>query len=308
MQHRGWHSKHSFSLSEMVKLKKLSAILIVFVALFVGGFLLSQGKNSKPRFLDRGESSFLKLNIFSIKDVEINLNGVDCVDASKIQSEVNLTGKNLFLTDYESVSNSLKSKHLCIDAIEYDKAISGKVKINLNKRTPIARVGSYQKKVDLNIENLEATPSSSAALLDWESVNVDKLYLVDKNGFIFAEKEENIPRLYLLDQVLNLGSQLDARIFTKIALIFSKLAEAGITGYESKIDGIDLLVSSQPRIVFSLERDIKKQIASLQLILQKAKMDSKTIEIIDLRFDKPVIMYTSKQPQNIKEKQTTSSR
>ncbi len=53
----------------------------------------------------------------------------------------------------------------------------------------------------------------------------------------------------------------------------------------------NLIVQSKPTVVFDLKSDSSIQLASLQLILEKAKIDKDQIEIIDLRFDKPVLRY-----------------
>lgn len=51
----------------------------------------------------------------------------------------------------------------------------------------------------------------------------------------------------------------------------------------------DLLVEGTYKIYFSLEKNIDFQLASLQLILNKAKIESDKVEYIDLRFERPVI-------------------
>lgn len=273
----------------MIKPKKLPAFIIFFAVFLVITVVI------------------FKFDLFTIKQLDINLSGVDCADPAKLQSDLNLVGKNIFLADYETAAKSLQSKYYCIDEVLFDKQFKT-VKVTFNNRIPVARIGVYQKTQVWSLENMEATPSSSAALLDWKIEGGGKMYLIDKNGLVFSEKDENYPRLYISDQTLKLGRQMDNQLFGNIALIFDKLTQMGIVGFDSKIDGIDLLINSQPKIVFNLGGDLKRQIASLQLILQKAKIDSKTVEIIDLRFDKPVIMYTSKTSQNTKEIQATSSR
>lgn len=56
----------------------------------------------------------------------------------------------------------------------------------------------------------------------------------------------------------------------------------------------NLIVQSKPTIIFSLENDAALQLASLQLILEKAKIGKGQIDLIDLRFDKPVLRYAQR--------------
>ena len=65
----------------------------------------------------------------------------------------------------------------------------------------------------------------------------------------------------------------------------------------SKIQLVDeeraLIVIFSDRLTcfFSLEDEIEPQLASLQFILWRAKIESKSLKTVDLRFDKPVIRY-----------------
>ena len=49
-----------------------------------------------------------------------------------------------------------------------------------------------------------------------------------------------------------------------------------------------------PKVFFRLDNEIDLQLASLQLILEKAKIDERILEFIDLRFDKPIVRFAPK--------------
>ena len=46
--------------------------------------------------------------------------------------------------------------------------------------------------------------------------------------------------------------------------------------------------------IFLLDRDNQKELASLQLILQRNRIDLRSIESVDLRFDKPIVTFEKK--------------
>jgi cell division protein YceG involved in septum cleavage len=50
-----------------------------------------------------------------------------------------------------------------------------------------------------------------------------------------------------------------------------------------------LQMSDKSQVLISSEKDISTQLASLQFILSRLTMEGKAIDLLDLRFDKPVI-------------------
>jgi hypothetical protein len=59
------------------------------------------------------------------------------------------------------------------------------------------------------------------------------------------------------------------------------------------MSGTMIIVDVQEmKVILNLKGEYLKQLASLQLILQKNKIDSKRIESVDLRFAKPVVIYS----------------
>jgi len=87
---------------------------------------------------------------------------------------------------------------------------------------------------------------------------------------------------------------LDEGLFKKISTVFTETRKYEINISEAEVLDQDFLVLSPRKIAFSLKRDILKQLVSLQLILQKAKIDESMIETVDLRFDKPVVKFLPK--------------
>jgi len=68
----------------------------------------------------------------------------------------------------------------------------------------------------------------------------------------------------------------------------------GLSVYRVKIVGQYLMTDSSAGIALNLESDIKRQLASLQLILSKSKIEQREVSSIDLRFAKPVVVYSPK--------------
>lgn len=71
------------------------------------------------------------------------------------------------------------------------------------------------------------------------------------------------------------------------------LQKAGLESTKTFFLGreIDASLSSGVAVTFSQEKDLALQVASLQLILQRFKIEGKTPKKIDLRFNKPIVTF-----------------
>ena len=78
----------------------------------------------------------------------------------------------------------------------------------------------------------------------------------------------------------------------KTVKVLEKIKSLGVNSDDPKIySKIYLSLGQKPQMVFVLDDKSDHQLASLQLILDQAKMDTKEVEFLDLRFDKPIVRY-----------------
>lgn len=239
-----------------------------------------------------------KFQVFNISAVDIKGQDIDCVDVTSLKKEVDLIGKNILLVKDENITN-IAGKYHCVKSFTTKKHYPQKVTIFLNKRSPLARVLKLPNDSAFNLASLTSSPSSQTALINWTFPKVlEKSYLVvDDTGYIFTTTEATDSAIiFTSGGDLKLGLQLNVDRFSKIAVIINKLNELRFdTAYINpaiKIDGGYCLVKLNGlSLAFSLQKDIFGQLASLQLILQKAKIDGSKIETIDLRFERPVVIY-----------------
>lgn len=110
-------------------------------------------------------------------------------------------------------------------------------------------------------------------------------FLLDEEGAIFSGTTSATLKIFLSEKNIN---------FKNILAILNKIKIFGIEVGEVVVAGTNLMINSTPKIVLDLNRDLSLQIASLQLILQQAKIDEEAAEFIDLRFDKPVVRFAPK--------------
>lgn len=244
-----------------------------------------------------------KLGVFNINKINVTISNVVCANEEDIEKVTGLSGKNILFTDSVKIKENLQNQFPCIKEVELKKSFPNTVNLNIAGRNVFARLVSFNS-VSLSLKNLEATPSSTAALLDWSKPNLSSLaFLADEEGVIFKEGEESsLPFVLLPEPELKIGQKLDGELFAKLAQIFNKLRELNFgtlqTGnlndvaLSAKVVDGAVLIHDEEKVVLSLQKDLLRQLASLQLILEKAKIDGDVIEMIDLRFDKPVVVYT----------------
>ncbi len=251
-----------------------------------------------------------RMNPLVIKSVDIETGNLSCL-GNFSESDLHLQGQNILLVNTQSLKTKLIAKFPCIEDITLTRESINKVKVNLAARTPLVYITNIAPEsspgagVDTFLQGLsEATPSSTTALIDWSFVNSGQTgnLVADNGGWIFSQPDAlNLPTLFTVDQDVQAGKQIKGNLLGDVDTVLNKLPGLGIMGDNLKMlgSGDNLFIGSNPKLAFSTQKDILRQLISLQLILQKAKIDEGTPETVDLRFDKPVIIY-GKRPSTMR--------
>lgn len=229
----------------------------------------------------------LKTNLLTVKKIEIDK---PCVEESLIKNTANLLEQNYFLIDSTKIIKNLKKRFLCIENIKISKSFPDKVKLEIIKREAASQFINQKEKIassSMQITEI-ATPSANYN---------DEILLVDKEGVVFAKSANylNVPEIFLYGLKISLGDKLKDGMLNYLKIL-DKFKTFGVLIEKSWTDGKELVILTpeKSKIVFHLEENIDIQLASLQLILSEAKIDLKEVELIDLRFDKPVIKIAPK--------------
>lgn len=81
---------------------------------------------------------------------------------------------------------------------------------------------------------------------------------------------------------------------TPVQEIESALQKAGVTYegvYSASQSAYIVKQKEGQEIILTSSKDIKMQVATLQLILSKLTIEGKTLSRVDLRFDKPIVVF-----------------
>lgn len=225
--------------------------------------------------------TFLKSGLFNIKKIDIE--GQPCAGYEEIKNASALMGQNFFLVNKTKAEDSVKKKFICIKKAEVKRTLPDKVKLNIINRQALAILADLKQEASLS-----ATPSAE---------EVNDYYMVDDEGVVFGKAGgEGGALIYALGLELSVGGSLGKKA-QDLVKVMEKIKNSGLESRQSIVNGEIFTVDLNPpvsRIILKLSEDLDVQLASLQLIVDKAKIDSEQLEFIDLRFDKPVVKIAPK--------------
>lgn len=233
-----------------------------------------------------GVIALLRSSIFAVSFVEVQIEKSSCSDPDQIKNSSGLLGQNIFLLNSAKLQNDLKNKFLCIRRVEVKRFFPNKLKLSVSVREPAATL--------VVLQDEEAT--ESADILSEASPSAEN-FVIDNEGVIYSSNTEQViaPKVYVSSLNLTLGQKINEDLIGNLLRILERVKSSGVDIKEAKIYSKNvLLVNDTAKIIFRLDDKIDTQIASLQLILQKAKIDEDILEFIDLRFDKPIIRFAPK--------------
>lgn len=209
----------------------------------------------------------LKSDFFAIRYVECKAGEKICTPETE-KSFLTLIGQNIWTINIDKEQERIKNSSFVFNEVEISKVWPNKLKLDIFLRKPVGRV-SFDKK---------------------------DYFVFSDDGMIISRQEEFdrvLPLVIVYEKFpLNLGVQ--ANELAGAAGLFTALTVYGIngSGYNLHEDGyLSIRLPDQSEVIFSLEKDMEKQVASLQLILSRSKIEGKPFSKLDLRFDKPVAVF-----------------
>lgn len=224
----------------------------------------------------------LNYRFLVVKNLEINLINLSCADSRSLFDSSELSGQSILMVNKLKVEQKLKREYLCIKRISLIKHLPDKIAMDV-----FGREGAVNLvQLDPKIATSSASPLNFATPSAQELSN-GKSYILDEEGIIFGEsKVEGLPIIYSLGE----GNSW----VKEVVRIIDKLKTFGLDTKEGFLTSDTFIVNTYPRIIFNLSQNLDAQLASLQLILEQAKIGEEMLEFIDLKFDKPVIRIAPK--------------
>ena len=232
-------------------------------------------------------------------DFNLQLDDLTCADEIKIKQALEKEKIKFYWLQSQEIEKKLRQQFPCISDSVIEREFPKGVKVTLSGRKPLAvfRVTQKLTPSPLPIEVLEATPSTieakpspspSAQVI----VTFGETFLIDGKGVGFAKGfREDLPLVNFVTNRFDIGDSIGAEVIAHILEVIEFFQKQGISIQSLELDQDKLTVKTAEEIVFSVTDGLERQGASLQLIWKQAKMNSKSVVKIDLRFDKPVVIY-----------------
>lgn len=281
------------------KLKRLLLLLIIILSAALTVFV-----------------GFQVFNRSVINKFDIEADNLTCTDRDQVLNFVKKSDLKYFTFRKEDLEKNLKKKFFCIGKINVQINYPDRLKIEALGREPAFILVPLNTQFDTNpVINLPddfkiATQSSMAAqplkvienfISGINESSESGKFLVDEEGVVFdsLSGELSFPKLQIVGIDIKVGGKIEGDLIRKTAEAGNGLRSMELPTDNMIILGNKLIINSKPRIIFVLDKRLDYQIASLQLILAQAKMNSDpsrpgsdSIESIDLRFNKPVVVYS----------------
>lgn len=264
--------------------KKLFFVIMIIFLLTTAGYGLYQSK------------------VLNIKSVEVRKTNISCATEQEIKDNLAIEGLNIFFIDTPILERKITTKFLCVNTVKLTKHFPGKIVIEVDGRAPVfiatvfkTRESSGSASLISLLEQI-ASPSAEASGSAKVSMEEGKSFLINSDGGIFAgDTNMDYPKVSFVDFDFIVGQRIDLNLVKQILTIFDKLKVLNVKFDDVRVyPTSDVVINSDHLIVLNIKEDVQKQLASLQLILEKAKIDNEELILVDLRFDKPIIRYGKK--------------
>ncbi len=250
-----------------IPLKKIFFILIILTSL-AAGYLV------------------FRSDLFLVKNLEIP--SLSCADKTAIQSKIDVLNTSFFMVKENEIEDRLKKNFLCLSETKIKKIWPDRVILEIRERQALAAISSPPQ--------TSSASASSSAMLSTSS-NQQPFFLVDENGVVFSQvaTTSGVPVLIMPQNITyKPGDNIDQARLKNVVTILSNLREMSyiVNNVSFLSDGnIQILLASEQKILIGVDKNPQNLLNSLQLIVRQAKIEGKTWQKIDLRFDKPVVVY-----------------
>ncbi|MBI3341797.1 hypothetical protein HY024_01610 [Candidatus Curtissbacteria bacterium] len=189
----------------------------------------------------------------------------DCITTQQATEIIKAQKPNLLFINKAEILNALRNKYHCVENANFEASFPT-LNIQIKNNLLVARLGDTNIYVNSNLRTMQqGTPSAS------------------------------VPTLYPQDTVPPKPNQTISDKLTVFALnLIKALKDSDFTINNVRVLDAQNIIVYNPQnaiAVFSSQVDLKNQINSLQSVIAKSRIDATKISKIDLRFDKPVVVF-----------------
>jgi cell division septal protein FtsQ len=213
--------------------------------------------------------------LFEIKYIEVN--NLSYLDESTIYSEISyLKGQNFFLSDVPAARSRIVSNYVFVEEIHTEKVFPNTIVVKITERQPLLLANNA----------------------------ITGCYLIDGNGYVLSPQDSSCSNLREnYDAIEIIGSDIDSFEFlhgtktqfypaVKVNEIANVLQYYGymVKSMQLNNQALEVKLVDDSSLFFSLTEDLDVQLKRLIILIQQIRENSMDFEIIDLRFQRPVLV------------------
>ena len=232
---------------------------------------------------------WLKSDFWQVKKVDCQFNQLNCNAeiASKVR-DLSL-GRHLLFFPRQLVTDKIKENYSQVHFVKIKKRLPDKLSFELTSRKPVAALAREL------FSEPEATLSGELKKPKFSLTGT--YYLIDQERVVIQKVDDNpnLPLILIKNELqLKVGEKITQEEVQKTMEILVgmklRLLEPKLTRIVS-LGEIEIWLENEILVLFNGQKDIGVQLDSLQFIYSRSKIEGKQIKKIDLRFDKPVVLY-----------------
>jgi len=232
-----------------------------------------------------GTVYFLRSDFWAIRKIScFNEAGVCPTDVYSDLSSLAI-GKHLIFVSTKWLKATIIEHYPFLKKVNITKKIPPGVQFNLFAREPLAAI----------VRQLQLDKPEASASADQSWLTGNEYFLVDEDGYILRkDKITNLPLILVQDLPSEpVGQQIGQKAILKALEIILGLKLNLFEPEVARINefNIEFRLKDKVKVIFSIFESAESQINPLQFILNRAKIEGRKIRQIDLRFDKPVVIY-----------------
>ena len=231
---------------------------------------------------------WLRSGFWKVKEVKCQFNQLNCNQEIEKKLEELSVGENVLFFPSTKIIKKIKENYPQISLVKIKKQIPQRIFFEMTSRKPV---------VAFSNELFSENEADSSDLEEPQFVSSGDYYLVDDQGMVIQkiEEKQNFPLILLKkDFQLNIGQQISQPEILKAIEIVSgmrlRLLEPKVA-LPLSLREIKVWLEGGLLTNFNGEKDIQVQLDSLQFIYSRSKIEGKKIKKIDLRFEKPVVVF-----------------
>lgn len=213
--------------------------------------------------------------VFHIKELSFRWQDEQRIPRAQVEDFVRdqVSGRHLLLLKTGPVTEQVLSRFLTVSVVGWKRRVPHRLEVKVAGRLPLAVV-----------EEASGSAERRGSLV------------IDGTGLAFdsAQEEESLPRITLEDANLELGAQISSHEVHLYLTALTRADQANISVAWVRLEEeiLKLQVSEGPLVWLpAVGEELPSQISTLQLILEKYRIEGKVLARVDLRFTKPVVRF-----------------